>query len=808
MLKNLKHSILFILIVIILLSVVFISLAASKPVSQNKVKGISIPVDPIINGKWSGLQMCLYPWWDTDICDAQVDTLLANGFTELRFNAMSWLWPEYDKMAKAAAIRAIAKGAKVIWGNGPNSQIITASNWASYRTTTLDLAQWAQDNGIFEFQLGNELEYSVDNTTMTWNQLVANIKVLATDVQAIFTRGNVSYTCGQLHISRWVSAGKGDLDILASNIYRKTGSGDKPWMNYIDSLVSTFGPTGTAITEFGPHGDSLDAWSTDETVQSVATNEMLDYIKASGITRAFYFTYGYRYEFGCLKSENGPYRLLWNTLTSGTSTSAPNITLLPLSKDFGSVDISSAANPGQTFTIQNTGSANLTVGTVTITGTDASQFAKSGDSVSGQTIAAGASKTLTVTFDPSAVGAKTASMSIPSNDPDSPALNVNLTGTGTTASAPNITITPTSKDFGSVDIGSAANPGQVFTIQNTGSANLTVGTVTITGTDAGQFAKSGDSVSGQTIAAGASKTLTVTFDPSAVGAKTASMSIPSNDPDSPALNVNLTGTGTTASAPNITITPTSKDFGSVDISSLANPGQTFTIQNTGSANLTVGTVTITGTDASQFVKSGDTASGQTIAAGASKTITVTFDPSAVGAKTASMSIPSNDPDMPTLTVSLTGSGTTASAPDITVSPASKDSSSVDTSSVANPGDLEVPSDTAFVTRFYQECLSRDPDSAGLNGWVNWLESGAKTGADVAYGFVFSDEFILRNVSNSEYLTILYRAFFNREPDSGGYSGWLGYLNTGKSRQWVLAGFINSDEFKNLCAAYGINSGSN
>ena len=129
----------------------------------------------------------------------------------------------------------------------------------------------------------------------------------------------------------------------------------------------------------------------------------------------------------------------------------------------------------------------------------------------------------------------------------------------------------------------------------------------------------------------------------------------------------------------------------------------------------------------------------------------------------------------------------------------------------NPGSPDVSSDSsqvaAFVTRFYQECLSRDPDSAGLNGWVNWLVTGAKTGTDVAYGFVFSDEFIQRNVSNSEYLTILYRAFFNREPDISGYNTWLGYLSTGKSREWVLAGFINSQEFKSLCATYGINPGS-
>jgi hypothetical protein len=114
---------------------------------------------------------------------------------------------------------------------------------------------------------------------------------------------------------------------------------------------------------------------------------------------------------------------------------------------------------------------------------------------------------------------------------------------------------------------------------------------------------------------------------------------------------------------------------------------------------------------------------------------------------------------------------------------------------------------AFTTRFYKLCLSRDPDGAGLNGWVNGLKTGAITGAKVAYGFVFSDEFIKRNVSNEEYLTILYRAFFNREPDSGGYNGWLASLTAGKPRKWVLAGFINSQEFKNLCAVYGIKPGS-
>jgi len=54
---------------------------------------------------------------------------------------------------------------------------------------------------------------------------------------------------------------------------------------------------------------------------------------------------------------------------------------------------------------------------------------------------------------------------------------------------------------------------------------------------------------------------------------------------------------------------------------------------------------------------------------------------------------------------------------------------------------------AFVTRFYQQCLSRQPDQPGLDGWTDALLNGSLCGDDVAYGFIFSQEFINRNTSN-------------------------------------------------------------
>ena len=110
---------------------------------------------------------------------------------------------------------------------------------------------------------------------------------------------------------------------------------------------------------------------------------------------------------------------------------------------------------------------------------------------------------------------------------------------------------------------------------------------------------------------------------------------------------------------------------------------------------------------------------------------------------------------------------------------------------------------AFVSRFYVQCLNRQPDQAGLEEWVGRLLNGSKTGADVAQGFVFSEEFASSNHGNEAFLTILYRSFFNREPDAEGYNTWLGRMTGGMSREKVLDGFLKSQEFAQLCAAYGI-----
>ena len=114
---------------------------------------------------------------------------------------------------------------------------------------------------------------------------------------------------------------------------------------------------------------------------------------------------------------------------------------------------------------------------------------------------------------------------------------------------------------------------------------------------------------------------------------------------------------------------------------------------------------------------------------------------------------------------------------------------------------------SFVTRMYEVCLDREPDTDGLNDWSNRLATGQAQGTDIAFGFIFSEEFKNLNLCNEHYVDSMYSAFFGREADAAGKADWVGQLNSGATRGHVMTGFVNSQEFANLCASYGINQGS-
>lgn len=114
--------------------------------------------------------------------------------------------------------------------------------------------------------------------------------------------------------------------------------------------------------------------------------------------------------------------------------------------------------------------------------------------------------------------------------------------------------------------------------------------------------------------------------------------------------------------------------------------------------------------------------------------------------------------------------------------------------------------TIFVTRMYNVCLDRELDSEGLEYWRNSLYNHTKSGKDVAYDFVFSKEFRSKRLTNGEFVDYMYKAFFGREADAEGKAYWIKILDEAKkelSREEVFKGFVESQEFCNLCNRCGI-----
>ena len=74
----------------------------------------------------------------------------------------------------------------------------------------------------------------------------------------------------------------------------------------------------------------------------------------------------------------------------------------------------------------------------------------------------------------------------------------------------------------------------------------------------------------------------------------------------------------------------------------------------------------------------------------------------------------------------------------------------------------------------------------------------------ADGFFHSDEFIAKNTTNAEYVSILYQTFLGRELDEPGYELWVGLLDRNEwTRDQVLDGFALSDEFTAILASFGL-----
>ncbi|TYA56046.1 choice-of-anchor D domain-containing protein [Formosa maritima] len=217
--------------------------------------------------------------------------------------------------------------------------------------------------------------------------------------------------------------------------------------------------------------------------------------------------------------------------------------------DFGSIDVSLSVP--HTFTIQNTGNAPLSIGAITFGGANPGDFSITAAPAS--TVAIGASTTFQVTFTPSAVGVRTGRINIVNNDSDENPYAFTIRGTGLTPQ-PEINITGLSNtivdgdttpsvtddtNFGSTGTGSPIN--HTFNIQNTGSVALTIGAITFSGANPGDFSVTTPPAA--SVAASGNTNFIVAFNPSGNGTRSATISIVNNDSNENPYDFTIQGTG-------------------------------------------------------------------------------------------------------------------------------------------------------------------------------------------------------------------------------------------------------------------------
>jgi hypothetical protein len=110
---------------------------------------------------------------------------------------------------------------------------------------------------------------------------------------------------------------------------------------------------------------------------------------------------------------------------------------------------------------------------------------------------------------------------------------------------------------------------------------------------------------------------------------------------------------------------------------------------------------------------------------------------------------------------------------------------------------------------YTKVLGRSAEAVGITAWTEFLNAGTATGAACASSFINSAEFKAKDLSDEDYIKVLYQAVMGREVENDdALNLWTGILATGVSRDYVLASFVNNAaEFAQICTEYGMQAGS-
>ena len=443
--------------------------------------------------------------------------------------------------------------------------------------------------------------------------------------------------------------GDGKLDLVVANAYVNTvsvllGNGDGTFRAHVDYSVGSF-PVALGLEDLNGDGKPDLVLANED-----SGNVSVLFGKGDGTFQtAVSYAAGTSPQSVAAGDFNGDGRLdiAVPDYASGAAAVLVQIPTVSLSRtSLGFADrLIGTSSAAQAVTFTNSSGLTMTINSIAVTGTDAFDFSQT--HTCGSSLGPGASCTIDVTFKPTHIGPRTASVTVVDDAGGSPQ-QIALSGTGL-VSGPNATLSATSLTFATQVVGTTS-AAQVITLSDYGTTALSITSIVASG----DFSQT--HTCGSSLASGASCTINVTFRPTQIGTRTGTLSITDSAPGSPQ-RVSLTGTGTV-----VQFNPSSLAFHChIKPDTCPPPPQTTTLTNMGSTTLSISGITITGSTA--FSQT-NTCRSSVVAKG-SCTITVTFKPSfGIGTFRGAVSVSDNgggSPQQVTLsgTESKTGAGALA-----------------------------------------------------------------------------------------------------------------------------------------------------
>jgi hypothetical protein len=295
----------------------------------------------------------------------------------------------------------------------------------------------------------------------------------------------------------------------------------------------------------------------------------------------------------------------------------------------------------KTVTLTNNGTTTLTISSVTVAGTNSSDFAQT--NTCGGSVAPGASCTFSVTFTPDSLGPKIGQIIIDFSNGSSTGFEMN--GAGIIS----IILTPRNLTFKPQLLNTTSKP-TVVSFTNESKVVIDISSILINGINANQYNQTNNC--GTSVAPQATCTMNVTFTPTEVGGLTGALNVFGTFTAGQGQQASLiAGTGTAVS-----VIPGSLTFADQTVGTTSG-SKKITVTNVGSTALPITSITVQGANPIDFAFTTTPASdcGGSIPAAGSCTIFVTFTPQVTGSLSASLNIGDPDPTGPQV-VKLSGTG--------------------------------------------------------------------------------------------------------------------------------------------------------